>query len=228
MFYFRINRLRIVDNRESPRFILFGPDKAEVDLLSFITTDNTNISGLDELMTTNDTVRKKGILEEAIKKVISCQIFTTIENVRDNHIMTFGDTGYVLFKSEKIPEDFNWLFLAYENDNDIRNTGILLNEIVNDPKFDSFTGNIVKVIGAVANPAAAAGFEIGKFIANAAGKILQRNKHDMIGVLYMSLNRREHYLYGERKKDNVNDLTNNMFIDYSIFAYENAKNAVTE
>jgi hypothetical protein len=38
----------------------------------------------------------------------------------------------------------------------------------------------------------------------------------------MSLNRREHYLPRERKADNIMDLTNNMQIDYSIFAFENS------
>lgn len=45
----------------------------------------------------------------------------------------------------------------------------------------------------------------------------------MIGILYMSLNRREHYLHGDRKKDNVPDLQNQMTINYPIFAYDRKK-----
>ncbi|MBP1730274.1 MAG: hypothetical protein H6Q55_703 [Deltaproteobacteria bacterium] len=44
-----------------------------------------------------------------------------------------------------------------------------------------------------------------------------QNKDDQIGVAYQSFNRFEHYPHGERKKDDVPDLSNNIFIDYSIF-----------
>ena len=91
MFYFRINKLKIVDNRENCRFLhVFGSDAAEVRLNSFITTDETRLPNMDE----------------------------------------------------------------------------------------------------------------------------------MIGVLCMSLNRLKHYRHGERKRDNVPDLTNNMFVDYSIFGFD--------
>ena len=45
----------------------------------------------------------------------------------------------------------------------------------------------------------------------------------MIGILYMLLNRVEHYLHGEQKNDDVPDLTNDMTVDYSIFTYDNSK-----
>ena len=52
MFYFRINRLRIEDNREHPHFLdpfnLFDTDRAEVKLCSFVTTGDVALPDLDE------------------------------------------------------------------------------------------------------------------------------------------------------------------------------------
>jgi len=43
------------------------------------------------------------------------------------------------------------------------------------------------------------------------------NKDDQIGLSYQSFNRFEHYPHGERKRDDVPDLSNNVRIAYSLF-----------
>jgi len=45
----------------------------------------------------------------------------------------------------------------------------------------------------------------------------QPNKDDQVGLAYQSFNKPEHYPHGERKRDDVPDLSNNVLIDYSIF-----------
>src|SRR5688572_19809657 len=102
MFFFRLNKLKIVDNHEQrPILQLFGSDKAEVQLSSFITTDSTDLPELGELVATDNEQRKRKLAELAVARVINSRVLTTIENVTDNHEMTFGDTGYVLYQAEK-------------------------------------------------------------------------------------------------------------------------------
>ena len=43
------------------------------------------------------------------------------------------------------------------------------------------------------------------------------DRDDQVGLYYLSLNRLEHYPNGERKRDEVPDLSNNVRVDYSIF-----------
>src|SRR5262245_22691447 len=119
MFYFRINRLKIFDNRAGRFLGIFGRDLAQVKILSFVTTSDINLPNLDELINTNDETIKREMVKNLVKEIAALRELTTIENVKDNHIMTFGDTGYVLFQSKNIPEDFNWTFIALESDRNI-------------------------------------------------------------------------------------------------------------
>lgn len=221
MFYFRINKIRIIDNKENPRFLgIFGADLAQVKLISFVTTDNMNLPDMTEFIFTKDTIAKKAILKQAIKEVINHRVLTTVENVKDNHIMYFGDTGYVLYQAKNIPQHFDWQFIAYESDRNIISTAKLTQNIIQDENFDKFTDTLSSILKRTTNKAYVAAVSIGKFATKIIADIAKKNKDDMIGIIYMSLNRQEHYPHGERKKNNVPDMTNNLFIDYSIFGFE--------
>ncbi len=221
MFYFRINKLKIIDNKELPAFLgIFGPDVAQIKIISFVTTDNIPLPDMTEFLKTNNQELRKNVLKSAVTQVVSSRILTMVENVKDNHIMYFGDTGYVLFQSRTIPEHFDWQFVVYESDKAIRDTAMMVEDIINDDEFDKFTDDLSKIIVGVSNPAYTASVAIGKFATKVILKIAGKNKDDMIGIIYMSLNRWEHYPFGERKRDNVPDMTNNMHIDYSIFGFD--------
>lgn len=220
MFYFRINKLKIQDNKEGKKFVFFGKDLAQVKLVSFVNTENVEIPNLTEFIQTHDEAAKKEILKTAVENVISSRILTEIENVKDNHSMMFGDTGYVLYQTEKIPECFNWNLIAYESDKRHRETTDLIDDITNNPTFSSFTGTQGGILKNVPNPAFKAYNEIAKHAIETISKVAKNNRDDMIGILFMLLNRKEHYKHGERKVDDVPDLTNNMLIDYSIFGFE--------
>ncbi len=221
MFYFRINKLKIIDNRESG-FLFFTRDRAEVKLLSFITTGNTDLPELANLMSAKSDEEKRKIIKETVKRCISSRTFVEIQNVRDNQTLTFGDTGYVLYQSEAIPDDFNWIFLAIESDKETRDFGQFLENIVEDEDFSIFSKDLLDILSETAanNPAYAAGLAIAKFVTGILIGLLKNDKDDLIGVLYTSLNRREHYPHSDRKKDNVPDITHNMLMDYTIFGYE--------
>ena len=221
MFYFRINKLKIVDNRENRQFLnIFGADRAEVKLNSFITTDETFVPEMDELLATNDPQRRKDLFASAVSHVIGSRVLTTIQNVTDNHVMTFGDTGYVLYQSERIPTDFNWILLAIESDHDVRAIGHDIHSVIQDEELDQVVARTLALAAASANPSYVAAVGIGKFVTKLVAERRRENKDDMIGILYASLNRFEHYRHGERKKNNVPDLTNNMFVDYSLFGFD--------
>ena len=120
----------------------------------------------------------------------------------------------------QIPDHFDWQFVVYESDKAIRDTAMMVEDIVNDQEFDTFTKNLSTLITGSVNPAYTASVAIGKFATKVTLKIASQNKDDMIGIIYMSFNRWEHYPFGERKKDDVPDMTNNMLVDYSIFGIE--------
>jgi hypothetical protein len=222
MFYFRINKVRIGSNREGVPFWarLFEKDEAEVELWSFVTADNMELPDMSEFLAVNDARRRKEIVGELTKKVLSSRKIAPIQNVKDNQTLTFGDTGYVLYQTETIPESFNWNFLAIELDQPERDDASRLQTMMDEPEFDKFTGNLVNVLSRVPSPGLQAVISVGKFITSSILKDLQNDKNDLIGVLFMSLNRQEHYRHGERKKDNVPDLTSNMWVDYSMFGVE--------
>ncbi|RYU93653.1 hypothetical protein [Emticicia agri] len=220
MFFFRINKVKIFDNREKKKFLgIFGRDLAQVKFLSFVSTEFSAFPDLSDFLNTNNAEEKKAIIKKEVENVIASRIFTEIQNVKDNHVMTFGDTGFVLYQSAEIPVFFDWQFIAFESDERIRDTGRMVEDILNDNEFDKFTNNLGTLVAAAANPAFSASVEITKFALKVISKITQANKDEMIGILMMSLNRVEHYPHGERKKDDVPDLTNNMFIDYSLFGF---------
>jgi len=221
MFFFRLNKLKIVDNHEKRSVLqLFGSDKAEVQLSSFVTTDSTELPELGELVATDNEHRKRKLAELAVARVINSRVLTTIENVTDNHEMTFGDTGYVLYQAERIPEQFDWILLAIESDQDVRDLGVAMNSVLQNEEFHSTLDQTLALATAAANPTYTAAVSIGKLVTKMLAQQCRKNNDDMIGVLYTSLNRREHYPHGERKKDKVADLTNNMFVDYSLFGFD--------
>lgn len=221
MFFFRINKLKIIDNKELPSFLgVFGPDVAQIKMVSFVTTDNMELPDMTGFQETKDQETRKKILKAAVSQVVDARILTMVENIKDNHIMYFGDTGYVLYHSKTIPEHFDWQFVVYESDKSIRDTAMMVEDIINDDEFDIFTDNMVALLTGAKNPAYQASVAIGKFATKVVLKVAGQNKDDMVGIIYMSLNRWEHYPFGERKKDNVPDMTNNMLIDYSVFGFD--------
>jgi len=207
-FVFRLNRLKIINNREW--------HDGELKLLSFITGNDVNLPALDDMLKTTDASEKKSLIKAAVQSVLSSKILIQLDHVRDGHQATFGDTGYALYTSNKIPISFNWSLLVMEIDDDINTIGAKIDSVINS-QFDDLSQNILVAAGAAASPAAAAGLYIAKRVFGIVAGTIMENKDDQIGLAYQSFNRFEHYPHGERKRDDVPDLSNNLRIDYSIF-----------
>lgn len=208
-FAFRLNKLKILNNRE------WG--SGEVKMLSFITGEDINLPVLDGLLSTTDVNVKKQLIQAASQSVLSSKVLMQLDNVTDGHVMTFGDTGYALYTSGKIPVSFNWSLILIDIDEDINNLGKKIDSIIDAPGFNGFVNNVLLLASAAANPAAVAGVAIAKYVFGVVADTMIENKDDQIGLAYQSFNRFEHYPHGERKRDDVPDLSNNVRIDYSIF-----------
>lgn len=208
-FVFRLNKLKVINNRD------WGP--GELKMLSFVTGQDVNLPVLDDLQHTTDPELKKQLITAAAQSVLSAKVLMQLDNVRDGHQILFGDTGYALYTTDKIPVSFNWSLMLFEIDEDINNLGGKIDGIVDAPGFDGFVSKVLVLAGAAANPAAAAGIAIAKYVIGLVADSMIDNKDDQIGLAYQSFNRFEHYLHGERKRDDVSDLSGNVRIDYSIF-----------
>lgn len=221
MFFFRLNKITIFDNREGRRFLLFGRSRrAEVKIMSFVTTEHTQLPDLDELANSIDPTEQKRLLEHAVTAVVNSRVLTTVQNVMDDQKITFGDAGYVLYRSDKIPEYFDWLLLVMESDQQSRENAALVQEVLKHPEFDQFSTELISDLVKKSSPGFTAAVKIGKFVADVLVEQGKKNKDDQIGLLYMSLNRWEHYPHLERKRDDVHDMSRNMMVDYSIFGVE--------
>ena len=218
MFYFRLNKLKVIDNR-TERFF-FKRDLADVKLLSLVTTGNHDLSNLDKWMQESDQEKKIEILRDVVSSVIASRILTEVKDVKDNQSLFFGDTGYVLYQSDKIPQSFNWCFTAVKSKRNVQEIGDLLTQVKDDSEFPKFASVLGELVANLANPAMVASIEVSKFTIGTIAKILKNKQDEQLGILYMSLNRYEHYLHGERKKDDVLDLTGNLRVDYSLFGFE--------
>jgi hypothetical protein len=226
MFYFRLNKVTILDNGAiKPLFGIFGHDFADVKFLSFVTPDNIDLPNLDAFKAATDPAERRSLLAAMVNDVVASRDLTDVSRVTDHAVLTFGDTGYLLYESPTMPESFNWTFMAIKSNQGFRDVGAHTQEVVNDDAFGSFADGLLTLIttgAGLVNPAYAAGIAVAKFATQVAAQNMARTGDKQLGLVYMSLDHAEHYPYGERKADDVMDLTNNMMVDYSIFAYERA------
>ncbi|PLR41713.1 hypothetical protein CYR55_02490 [Chimaeribacter californicus] len=224
MFYFRANQVKLTSNGSTRSLFNWRKDLSDVKLISFVTTSQSILPDIDTWLDSNDPAQKTALLARAVQSVSSSQILTTVENVKDNARLTFGTTGYNLYQNDKIPEDINWCLMAIKSNKDTRELGSVFSSIADHAEFNTFASSLGALVVTAANPAFRAGVEITKFVTEVMSQRLQDEDDEQLGLLYLSLNRTQHYPYGERKENAVTDLTGNMLVDYSIFGVEEGAN----
>jgi hypothetical protein len=175
---------------------------------------------MSHYLKSTDFNQKKNFLKQAVETVVSSRIYTEIDNIKTNNTLTFDTPGYVLYKTSQIPNEFDWQFIACENGQNIKDGSRMLENIITDKHFDDFSRNLSGIISQSANPSKSAALCIANYAINVATHIARQNHDNLIGISNTSLNRKEDYIYGGGKRDRISDLTNNMFIDYSIFGYD--------
>lgn len=211
MFYFRLNKVRILNNRE-----LLG--KAEIQIMSFLTSGETDFPMLDDFFRTNDEAQKKELIKEAITKVISSRIMPTMQKIKDKQSILFGNTGYIIYKSETIPSDMNWMLLAIESDRKTRTNAELIESTITDKNITSAVGAIAS-LASLSNPVTAAIATLSTIVADSLVKIYKNDRDDQVGLLLTSFIEKKDYPYGKMDAQDVIDTTRNMFVDFTIFSY---------
>ncbi|MFD1601686.1 hypothetical protein ACFSJW_16705 [Flavobacterium artemisiae] len=212
MFYVRLNRLRIIKNGD-----LIG--KGEIQFMSFINQSTDSFPNLNEFFETNDEARKKEIIKESVSNVIQSRILMTINKVKDKSLITFGDTGYIVFKDEKIPKDFSWQIIGVELDKKTRDNAGLIKAVLTDSNVNVIT-NGIQALAKTTNPISGAVVELSKLVVGLILDIAKNKKDDQVGYYLSSFIEKLDYPNGIRDRQDVPDLTGNMFVDYSIFGYD--------
>jgi hypothetical protein len=232
MFFARINKIKVFDNREG--FLGLFNRRAEMRIYSYVTVLPQPLfveekGGVGSALTLSDLVnlpddaaRKQRLVEavqiEAGKFAQSNSI--EINGVKDNQSLTFGEAGLVIYHSDSIPDSLNIQLWMIESDEDIRNFAIDADKVIDS---DAFKGLFVAVETALAitNPVLSGVIAVGGVVVNLLRQKLRANKDDLVGYWVASLNRTEHYPHGLRDKQDVYDTTGNMLVDYTLFGCEN-------
>jgi len=212
MFYLRLNKVRILNNRE-----MLG--KAEMQLFSFVSGAESDFSMLRSFFKVSAEDQKREIVKEAIGKMTTLKKFPLITKVKDKSTIYFGDTGYVVFKSITTPDDLSWVLLAIELDEKTRKNADIVGAILTDDTISKAV-NAISLLAGLANPVAGAITELGSIVAKALVKVFKNDQDDQAGLLLTSFTKAEHYPHGKRDKEDAPDVTGNMFVDYTIFSAE--------
>jgi len=217
MFHFRLDKVKIDKNREEGGVLGLGKDLAELEFWSFVVTDNQLLPDVSELLTTTDLERKKELVTEITKNVLGVRQITKIDKIKDGAEMNFG---FDLWRSLTIPDHFDWNFIVIELDQDQHKTAQILQDVVSNGTIDRFAGSLPGKLIGVANPSFAAVTETAKFVVDIIRTGLQNSDNDTVGILYKSFNRTEHFPSGQAKAKNVQDITNNLWVDFSMYLDE--------
>lgn len=211
MFYLRLNKVKIRNNRE-----LLG--KAEIQIMSFVTSGESDFPMLDDFFKTNDEAEKKELIKQAVTKVVGSRIMPTMQKIKDRQTIYFGDTGYIVYKSEAIPTELNWMLLAVESDGKTRSNAQLLSSVLTDKNVTSMVGAIAS-LASLSNPVTAAITTLSTIVAGSLTKIFKDDRDDQVGLLLTSFIEKKDYPFGKMDKQDVVDTTNNMFVDFTVFSY---------
>jgi hypothetical protein len=176
VFFFRINKRKIIENRTSA-FLFFRQDVADV----FMTT------GIDDLHVLNPWMREnpdkeRTFLVTAVSNALASRLLAEVENIKHNQVLSAGDMGYVLFQSEKIPDDFKWSFPVAKSNRGPRQHWELIEGIVKAPEFDTLAGNLAALVARAANPAFMAGAGVTKFGSGTISKILSAKGDEPVDI----------------------------------------------
>src|SRR3954447_15197091 len=110
MFVFRLNKVKLIDNKTGKGFPFIKDDKATIQFWSLVTVDSIDLPNLQDYLNENDQAKKKAIAAELVKTVAQSALMTPVQGIKDGVEVTFGDTGFPLFFGKKIPDNFNWEF----------------------------------------------------------------------------------------------------------------------
>jgi hypothetical protein len=225
MFYTRINKIKIFNNREG--FLgLFN--SAEMQVYSHVVGTSAGMAGrvgitLSELMGLPDeAARKQRLLDAVVAEAGHFAQSNSLEinGVKDNQTLLFGDSGLVIYSNETIPDKLDIQLWVIESDEDVRRFALDADKVVDS---DAFKGLFAAVETAlvVTNPVLSGAIAVGGVVINLLRQKLRVNKDDLVGYWQATLFREQDYPHGARDRQDVYDTTGNVLVDYTLFGYEN-------
>jgi hypothetical protein len=230
MFYARINKIKVFNNREG--FLWFNK-YAEMQIYSYVKplslstetaelvrTDGVAMSELMELP--DEAARKQRLLDAVLAEAgnLAQSSYLEIDGVKDNQNLMFGDSGLVIFSGEDIPDRIDIRLWVIESDSDIRNFALEADKVIDSDAFKGLYA-LAETALAVTNPVLSGIIATGGVVINLLRQKLRTNKDDLVGYWQATLNRAEHYPHGTRDKQDVYDTTGNILVDYTLFGFEN-------
>jgi hypothetical protein len=234
MFYARINQIKVFNNREG--FLgLFN--RAEMQIYSYVRpftlsmeaapeparTDGVAISELVELPDAN--ARRQRLLDAVLAEAgLPAQgSYLEVNRVKDNQTLLFGDSGLVIFSSDRIPEVLDMRLWMIESDEDVRSFALDADQVLDSDAFKGLYAAVETAL-VLTSPVLSGVIAVGGVALNLLRQKLRANKDDLAGYWQTTLNRAEHYPHGVRDKQDTYDTTGNILVDYTLFGFENSLN----
>jgi hypothetical protein len=231
MFYSRINKIKVFDNREG--FLGLFNRRAEMRIYSYVKASNvlptlsapdcgSGIAISELLALPDEAARKQRLLDAVLAETNHLAQSSSLEinGVKDNQTLLFGDSGLVIFSSESIPEKLDVQLWVIESDEDVRNFVVEADKVLDSDAFKGLFAAVEATL-AITNPVISGVIAVAGVVINIIRKRLRENKDDLVGYWQASFNRAEHYPHGVRDKQDVYDTTGNILVDYTLFGYEN-------
>ncbi|MDR2119781.1 MAG: hypothetical protein LBP64_02740 [Tannerella sp.] len=233
MFYVRINRIKVFNNREG--FLgLFN--RAEMHVYGYVAALPAGAAeyagaghvwkqpSLSDLLNLPDeAARKQFLLDATLAEAgrFAQSAHLEIDGVKDNQNLTFGEAGLVIYAGAQIPDALDMQLWVIESDEDIRRFAVDADKVLDS---DAFKGLFAAVETAltVAAPTLSGVIAVGGVVTALLRQKLRANKDDLVGYWQATLNRSEHYPHGARDRQDVYDTTGNILVDYMLFGFENS------
>jgi hypothetical protein len=226
MFYARINKIKVFNNREG--FLgLFN--SAEMRIYGYAagyagTGQPSDLTLGDLAALPDDASRRELLLQRTATEInrFTQSACLEIDGVKDNQDLTFGDAGLVIYQHETIPDTLLMQLWVIESDADIRLLTADADALLDSDEFRAVL-TAVNAMLIAANPVLGTVIGVGRVAVSLLRKKLRANRDDLAGW-QATLNRAEHYLYGTRDRLDVPDTTGNIRVDYTLFGFNRIEN----
>ena len=219
IFVHMLDRVQIDNPREG-----FFSGSAEVRFYSFSHTEMFSLPELNDLLSTQDPDAARDKVRGVAQSLMGHWTSIEARHIGPGHVFDF-ESGKCLLRLDKIPDFLEWQMLVLESDKDVRDLGNMIQEILPDEKVDTIASSVLTLAGGL-TPAGAttkAAITLTKFLFNGVTRVLMANENDQIGLVSQSFIRPLHYPNGSRTKALVDDLTRNMWYDYTLFGTEDSQ-----
>ncbi|MDR1601622.1 MAG: hypothetical protein LBS42_04245, partial [Tannerella sp.] len=202
MFYTRINKIKVFDNREG--FLGLFNRSAELRIYSLVSNpagraghfaeSNLHVPSLSvsDLLHVDEKKREEKLLEQVIAEAgfIAQSKCLEINGVKDNQTLLFGDSGLVIYSNEHIPDAQDIRLCVIESDTDVRNFALEADKVLDSDAFKGLFAAVEATL-AVAFPTLSSVIAVSGVAVSLLRQKLRANKDDLVGYWQVSLNRAE-------------------------------------